>query len=60
VNEIEKASPVDLALSPGQTWPKLAAHRSPDKLAWEEEMSEDFSADGKHADALKNNRTHTK
>src|SRR5438046_10653331 len=48
--EIEKAvdalSPEDLA--------KLAAYIARhDKLAWDEEIERDFSADGKHADSLK-------
>ena len=51
--EIEKAvdalSPEDLA--------KLAAYIARhDKLAWDEEIERDFSADGKHADSLKKNR----
>jgi len=46
--EIEKA--VD-ALSPRA---KLAAYIARhDKLAWDEEIERDFSADGKHADSLK-------
>ena len=45
-NTVDALSPEDLA--------KLAAYIARhDKLAWDEEIERDFSADGKHADSLK-------